>query len=280
MASRHRFVRFIKMQAAGNDFIIVNDMTRTLSSPARLAERLCHRQYGIGADGLILLQPSRNGHSSYRMRILNSDGSEAEMCGNGSRCAIKFAVETGIAPAAHAFDTLAGQISGRYLSPHRIRVALTPPCDFRAGVTVPLRGGTVRGCFINTGVPHFVTFVKHLDRIDVVSVGREIRSHRRFSPKGTNVNFAQMLRPGRGRSQIRVRTYERGVESETLACGTGATATAVVAALSGRATAPVAVTTSGGATLLIDFDIASTGRIADVTMQGPVEKVFETRLTL
>ncbi|OGH61034.1 MAG: diaminopimelate epimerase [Candidatus Lindowbacteria bacterium RIFCSPLOWO2_12_FULL_62_27] len=269
-----------KMQAAGNDFVVVNDMARRISSPARLAARLCHRQFGVGADGLILLQPARNGRSAYRMRIINSDGSEAEMCGNGSRCAVKFAVESGLAPASHIFETLAGAIAGRYLSPAKVRVALTEPSEFRSNVVVPLRSGRIRGTFINTGVPHFVTFVRRLDGLDVNVLGREIRTHRIFSPRGTNVNFAQVLKSGRRNSRIRLRTFERGVESETLACGTGATASAIVAALTRGLCPPVAVVTTGGSVLTIQFCIGSPTGVSTVTMEGPVEKVFETRLSI
>lgn len=278
MAGTPSPVTFTKMQAAGNDFIVVNDMSRKFASPARAAVRLCHRQYGIGADGLILLQPARNGQAAYRMRIINSDGSEAEMCGNGSRCAVKFAVETGIAPTSHVMETLAGKISGKYISKNQVRVQLTEPSDFRPRVEAPLPccGVTVRGAFINTGVPHFVTFVKRIDAVDVNGFGAEIRHHKVFAPKGTNVNFVQIL--NRRRPAIRVRTYERGVESETLACGTGATASAIIAALTQKLQPPVSVQTSGGAVLVIDFQKIAADRVTRVSMRGPVEKVFETRM--
>ncbi len=275
-----RSIRIDKMQAAGNDFVVVDDMRLAISSPARrvaLARQLCHRQYGVGADGLILIQPPANGACAYRMRIINSDGSEAEMCGNGSRCAVKFAVENRIAPRAHAFETLAGVISGRYISSGVVRVSLTTPSGFRPGVTVRTRaGGALRGSFINTGVPHFVSFVPNLAAFNVRDVGAEIRLHKIFAPRGTNVNFVRI----RGRSRIDVRTYERGVESETLACGTGSTASAIVAALTRRLRPPISVRTSGGSDLLVDFTVAGPARVTDVTMQGPVEKVFETKVML
>ena len=280
MSNLHPAATFTKMQAAGNDFIVVNDMSRKFTSPDRVAVKLCHRQFGIGADGLILLQPARNGQAAYRMRIINSDGSEAEMCGNGSRCAVKFAVETGIAPASHVMETIAGKISGKYISKNQVRVQLTEPSGFRPRVDAPLPccGVTVRGSFINTGVPHFVTFVKRLDAVDVNGFGAEIRHHKVFAPKGTNVNFVQILNRRRGRSAIRVRTYERGVESETLACGTGATASAIIAALTQKLQPPVSVQTSGGAVLIVDFQKIAADCVTRVSMQGPVEKVFETRM--
>lgn len=278
MPSARSEVRVAKMQAAGNDFIVVNDMARKYRSPARLAEKLCHRQYGIGADGLILLQPARGSGAAYRMRIINSDGSEAEMCGNGSRCAVKFAVESKLSPRIHRFETLAGSILGTYVSPTQVRVDLSDPVDFRPRVVVPLRSGQVIGSFINTGVPHFVTFVNRLDSVNVQDLGREIRTHRIFAPKGANVNFVQTL--DARRSRIQVRTYERGVEAQTLACGTGSTASGIVAALTRRLAPPISVLTAGGAVLVINFRIVGPGRVTGVTMQGPVEKVFETRISL
>lgn len=275
MARAFRTLKMTKMQAAGNDFVVMNDMGQKFSSPKRLAEKICHRQYGIGADGLILLQPAANGAADYRMRIINSDGSEAEMCGNGSRCAVKFAVESKIARKDHAFDTLAGRIHGKYISPNLVRVALTAPSDFMPRVAVPLASGRILGSFINTGVPHFVVFVPRVEPVNVCSLGRQIRAHRIFAPKGTNVNFVQIIR-ARGRPLLRVRTYERGVESETLACGTGATASAIVAALTRNLKPPITVRTSGGATLVVDFERVATQKVARVTMQGPVVKVFET----
>lgn len=282
MASSGKFLDLVKMQAAGNDFLIANDMRRSLSGIPRLARRVCHRQFGVGADGLILIQPARNGQTAYRMRIFNSDGSEAEMCGNGSRCAVKFAVESKVARSEHAFETLAGKISGRYLSPGVVRVALTAPSGFRRNIAVLADDGEkmIRGSFINTGVPHFVTFVSRAGSVDVDRLGRMIRFHRTFAPKGTNVNFVQILRAGKSGSSIRVRTYERGVESETLACGTGSTASAVVAALVKHLRPPVSVQTTGGAVLVIRFSIGDDGSVSDVTMQGPVEKVFHTRIPL
>lgn len=272
-----------KMQAAGNDFLVVDAMRRTLSSPAALARKLCHRRFGVGADGLILICPPRGARlrtgtpPDYRMRIFNSDGSEAEMCGNGSRCAVRFAVEHRIASRMHRFETLAGPVTGVYLSPTQACVGLMPPSDIRARVVVRLAGGRpVTGASINTGVPHFVAMVADVDKIDVDGVGRRIRFHAAFAPRGTNVNFVQVLRG----SRIRVRTYERGVEAETLACGTGSTASAIVASFARSLRPPVFVETRGGGVLKISFAGTGSAGVRDVTMQGPVEKVFETRVEI
>ncbi|MBI4179067.1 diaminopimelate epimerase [bacterium] len=275
-------INLSKMQAAGNDFVVVNDMRRSLRGLSAFARKLCHRNYGVGADGVILLQPSgkRRSGVSYRMRIINSDGSEAEMCGNGARCAVKFAVEHRIAPRTHWFETLAGLVEGKYISPSRVQVSLTPPVGFESRLTLRLPGGRrVVGSFVNTGVPHFVTFVSRVAAVDVISVGKQIRTHQRFAPRGTNVNFVEIERRGR-RPRLQVRTYERGVESETLACGTGATASAVIAALDRGLRPPIDVMTSGGAVLRIDFS-GSTGAsaVTGVRMTGPAENVFETRMT-
>ncbi len=276
-----RTITISKMQAAGNDFVVINDMRRRISSPARLAVKLCHRQFGVGADGLILLQPALTRSAGrYRMRIINSDGSEAEMCGNGSRCAVKMAVEDRIAPPRHDLQTLAGRIHGAYLSKSRVRVGLTPPADFRSTVKIPLANRTLIASFIDTGVPHAVVFVPRIGSVDVNALGREIRTHRVFAPRGANVNFVEIARSGR-HAHLRVRTYERGVESETLACGTGATAAAIVAALTRNLRPPIAVRTGGGAVLVIDFRLGSLPDVVtDVTMVGPVERVFEAKVRI
>jgi diaminopimelate epimerase len=192
----------------------------------------------------------------------------AEMCGNGSRCAVRFAFDEGIVGKEVRFETLAGVIKAYVLDGgKRIKVQLTPPKDYRE-VLLSLDTQSIEGYFTNTGVPHFVAVVKDLENIDVIKLGRAIRFHPEFQPKGTNVNFIER----EGDDAIRIRTYERGVEGETLACGTGATASAIVAYKNGIVSKkPVRVLTKGGEVLAIDFD----DEFKEVFLEGGVVRVFD-----
>ncbi len=229
---------------------------------------LCKPHTGIGADGLILIEHPQNPDNHFRWQFFNADGSVAEMCGNGSRCAVRFAYERGIVGEEVRFETLAGVIKAWVIEGgRRVKVQLTEPKDYRE-VKLDINGERIEGSFINTGVPHFVAVVVELERLDVVKVGRSIRFHPEFQPRGTNVNFIKPL----SERAVKIRTYERGVESETLACGTGATASALVAYMKGLVSAkPVEVLTSGGELLRIDFS----DDFREVFLEGGVCKVFD-----
>jgi diaminopimelate epimerase len=259
-------LKIYKMTGSGNDFVIIDNRNEAVTAPRDLAREICARRVSVGADGLILIEESNE--ADFRMRIINADGSEAEMCGNGSRCVIVLAEELGIASGCMTFETLAGIIQGESKG-DRAAVQLT---DVDAPDRVPVDGdfGRIETILLNTGVPHAIVFVGDLEQQDVVGVGREIRTHEAFQPEGTNVDFvARSPDPN-----IAVRTYERGVEDETLACGTGAVASAIAHALTNGVSPPITVTTRSGDALTITFQEKGSGFV-NVTMEGPVRKVFE-----
>lgn len=262
-----RQVKFFKMAASGNDFVVVDNRDRIVSDPAAFAREVCERHRGIGADGVLLLKDSKK--ADYQMQILNSDGSEAEACGNGFRCVALFAHERLGFSATQRFESLSGIIEGR-VKGNRVRVRLQNPLGFKAKGELEVAGRKLHYSFLNTGVPHAVIFVEGIEKIPVAEIGREIRFHSHFKPAGTNVNFVQITGP----AALRVRTYERGVEAETLACGTGSTASAIVAAKAGLVEPPVSVKTQGGEVLTIDFE-KNGEEIRGVFLEGEAEFVFE-----
>lgn len=254
-------IPFSKLNGSGNDFLIVDNrgkVMRGIDLPAFVA-KVCDRSRSIGADGMIFIERSRR--ADFRWNFFNADGSAAEMCGNGGRCAARYAFERRIAPRAMAFETLAGivraEVSGR-----RVKLQMTPPRGLALSQTLSLDGKTISYSFLDTGVPHAVLFVPDLEAIDLAGTGRAIRYHKAFAPRGTNVNFAQAAG-----GAVRVRTYERGVEGETLACGTGAVAAGILAALHGLARPPVAIRTRGGETLTIHF-VPERDGFGDVFLEG------------
>ncbi|MGC8809598.1 MAG: diaminopimelate epimerase, partial [bacterium] len=224
-------IRFCKMHGCGNDFIIIDNRQKILDGDQirDLVIKVCRRKISVGADGLILIEPSARAH--FRWRFFNADGSEAEMCGNAGRCAARFAVISGIAPASLTFETKAGIIAAEVMG-RRVKLQMTKPFGLELDIEVPVDGEKHLLDFLNTGVPHAVKFVSSAASIPVKDLGRKIRFHPRFQPAGTNVNFVQPL----DGHQLQVRTYERGVEDETLACGTGAIASALIAAYRGLVT--------------------------------------------
>ena len=226
-------VPFVKMSGTGNDFILI-DHRKPVLAPEALADfaaKVCRRKFSVGADGLILIEDSSE--ADFQWQFFNADGSVAEMCGNGARCAARFAFLQGIAPAEMRFATLAGIIEAS-VSEQDVAVKMTDPFDLKMNQCIRVEDQEYTVQSIDTGVPHAVVFVDDIDGTDVRVLGNLVRHHQAFMPAGTNVNFAQ--RQGRG---IKVRTYERGVEDETLACGTGAAACAIIAALLDQAASPV-----------------------------------------
>jgi len=273
-------MEFWKLQGSGNDFIVIDDRDEHVEkflkgkgiSKEEFVKKVCALHTGVGADGLILIKNPENPENDFKWEFFNSDGSAAEMCGNGSRCAVRFAYEKGIVKEKVKFETLAGVIRAEvYENGKRVKVQLTPPSEPIEKI-LSADGEEIKGVFINTGVPHFVVPVEDVDKVNVVKLGRAIRFHEEFQPKGTNVNFVQAI----SEDTIKVRTYERGVESETLACGTGATACAIVSYLKGLVKKkPVSVITRSGEVLTIDFS----EDFKEVFLTGSVHKVFEGRLS-
>ncbi len=261
---------FWKMSGAGNDFVCLDNRKKTLRPTRKLIERLCHRQFGVGADGLLLLEPAKTKAADFRMRYFNADGGEAEMCGNGARCFARFAQRvTGFRKGTLLFDTGAGLVGGEFFG-DQVRVELTPPRGMLLNQKITTSSGVLTVHSINTGVPHAVVFLPDIEKLEIIKLGSELRYHEAFQPKGTNVNFAQILGPGK----IRVRTYERGVEGETLACGTGVTAVALIASEVHGFKAPVSVNVQGGDTLKVFFNKLDTA-FSQVKLHGPADFVYQ-----
>ncbi len=260
------------MQGSGNDFILIDNRRGALQGKnlKDLAITVCQRHYSVGADGLIVIVPSRK--ADFKWRFFNADGSEAEMCGNGSRCAARFAFLRKIAKKDMAFETLAGIIHAR-VSGNRVKVQLTDAAGLRMNIAVPLDTGLRMGHFINTGVPHLIYLSKDLEREDVERIGRTTRYHELFKPSGTNVDFTQIL----SRHRLRVRTYERGVEGETLACGTGSVAAALIAGALGAVVSPVDIITRGGEKLTVSFERTTDG-FSGIHLEGTAEIICEGNL--
>jgi diaminopimelate epimerase len=265
-------ILFYKMQGSGNDFILIDNRRGILKGKnlRDVARTVCHRHYSVGADGLIVIMVSKK--ADFKWRFFNADGSEAEMCGNGSRCAARFAHIKKIAGKDLVFETLAGLIHAE-VKTGTVRVQLTGASDLRMNISVPLISGARTGHFINTGVPHLVYLSDQLNEEDVVTVGRTTRYHELFKPAGTNVNFVQVQGP----RKLRIRTYERGVEGETLACGTGSVAGALIAGALGVVSSPVEVTTKSGEKLIVSFKRDGEA-FCDLRLEGDAEVICEGNL--
>ncbi len=281
-------VNFTKMQGSGNDFIVLDG--KAFSSVVRRPSsvvKLCDRKFGVGADGILLLERSQK--ADVRMRIFNADGSEAQMCGNGARCAALYLSHQssvrGRQPKTKKLklETKAGMINAEVRG-NSVKINLTDPVDIRLDLTVKISGKNYEVDFIDTGVPHAVVEIKGLDKVPVRELGRLIRHHGLFRPVGTNVDFVNVV----DRDHILVRTYERGVEDETLACGTGSVASAIITTLNSRAVIrglgkntghKVFVKTKGGEDLIVYFKVLKK-KVTDVWLEGRAEIVFTGRMLL
>lgn len=257
------------MNGAGNDFVLLDNRAQQIKLTCDQIVRLCDRHRGVGADGVLILVPSRTGRADWAWDFYNSDGSTGEMCGNGARCFARFVQRTVGLDGGFTFETEAGVITATFHG-ERVTVSLTKPNGLKLDERLKLSTGEATIHSLNTGVPHAVLYVPDADKAMVQSLGPEIRRHPHFSPRGTNVNFVQVLGP----NHIRVRTYERGVEGETLACGTGVSASALISARVHKFTSPVKVQVQGGDTLEVCFK-ESDGAFDDVRLTGPAEFVFE-----
>lgn len=267
-------LEFTKMNGAGNDFLLLDNRRGDLRLNTEQIVRLCDRHRGVGADGLILLVNSTSGKAPWAWDFYNNDGSSGEMCGNGARCFARFVKQLTSAPGEISFETIAGVISARFAG-ERVTVNLTDPKDLRLDQRVSISAGEQLVHSLNTGVPHVVLYVQDADKAMVTAWGPELRRHVHFGPRGTNVNFVQVLGP----NKIRVRTFERGVEGETLACGTGVTASALISAKVHAFTSPVEVRVQGGDMLEISFDERN-GQFENVRLTGPADFVFEGRIAI
>jgi diaminopimelate epimerase len=265
-------IEFYKMSGSGNDFILIDNRDGSLAvgDMAAFVKSVCRRKVSVGADGVIVIEPSDR--VDFRWRFFNADGSEAEMCGNGGRCAARFALLKGIAGQKVRFETGAGIIDAEVRG-SVVKLRLTDPRDAVMDERIQVGEQTLCVHRINTGVPHVVHFTDHLEGLDVFNTGRAIRHHEHYRPAGTNANFAAVV----DGHTLRIRTYERGVEDETLACGTGAVASALIAARKGFVEPPVDVRVQGGETLRIHFERSEAG-FTRVYLEGETTVVYQGRL--
>ncbi|MBI3549024.1 MAG: diaminopimelate epimerase [Elusimicrobia bacterium] len=267
-------IRFVKMSGAGNDFVLVDaaELKGARGGRPRLARAICDRRASVGADGLLIV--GRGGPAgAASLEYYNADGSEA-FCANGSRCAAWYIHRRRWAGRAFVFNSIEGPIRATITGDERVRIFMPQIRDVRLGLKVDACGKTWRVSYLNTGVPHVVVEAKDLDAFPVFEVGRALRRHRAFAPAGANVNFVSL-----GKGAPRLRTYERGVEDETLACGTGATATAAVLHLTKGARPPIRLQVKGGDTLTVGFRSLA-GGFEDVWLEGPAKVTFTGETTL
>jgi len=268
-------IRFRKMHGAGNDFVVIDHRAPFLpGARAALFAAMCDRRRGVGADGVLLLEPEPG--ADYAMRYYNADGHPADYCGNGARCLAGFALDLGLgADRRVRFRTAAGVQTAERLSDGRLTVAFGTVARAGDAIAVEATGRSFEGCLIEAGVPHFVVGVERVGDVPLETWAPPLRRHARFGDGGANVDFVARLGPAR----IAMRTWERGVEGETLACGSGAIASAVWAARAGERP-PIAVLTSGGDTLIVSLEEdPDDPRVWRVQLTGPVETVFEGEWT-
>ncbi len=258
------------MTGAGNDFVVIDNRSKQIKDGAGLARRLCDRRWGVGADGMLLLEPSSA--ADYRMMYYNADGSYGGMCGNGGRCIAAFANMRGLAGASQRFEAL-DYVYSAILKDGLVELLMKDPRDLRTNIVLPIGGKRLRMHFVDTGSPHVVIMLSKKDdlaKVAVERIGRQIRNHREFKPEGTNVNFVKLERD----NGLSIRTYERGVESETLACGTGSIASAVIAHETAGLMPPIRIVPRSGETLEVNF-AETKGGIREVKLKGPAKVVFE-----
>ena len=264
---------FTKMAGAGNDFVVIDHRVSRITDPSDFARRICTRRLSVGADGLILIETSPR--ATFRMRYFNADGSLGELCANGTRCAARFAFVNVIAPRRMTIETDAGIVGAEIGDRGEVTLALPSPHGFRPEMPLAIGSKTIHGSFITVGVPHYVTFLRdELWSQDIEPLGRAIRRHADLQPAGANANFVVVRDP----HSIEVRTYERGVEGETLACGSGVVASVSTSALFGRVQSPVSVLTRSGITLEVTFDLQK-GVVDDVHLKGDARLVYRSTLT-
>jgi len=264
---------FTKMNGAGNDFVVIDNRDLDKNLSREQIAKLCDRHRGVGADGLLAVEPAEKG-ADVRFRYYNADGGEAEMCGNGARCFGRYTARLlGGDQSSLTFETIAGTLAAQLIG-EEVCIEMSNPVglEMNSPVEIETLGTPVHN--LNTGVPHAVSFVADLPNLDVVKNGAAIRNHAHYQPKGTNANFVGILAP----NHLAVRTYERGVEGETLACGTGITACALIHHLLTGAPSPIKIEVQGGDTLSIGFEPGPNQTFTKVTLTGPADFVFDGQI--
>ena len=263
-------IEFTKMTGAGNDFVVIDNRWGLIKDGPAIARSLCDRRWGVGADGLLLIEPSAR--ASYKMMYYNADGSYGGMCGNGGRCLAQFAFVHTLADAEHDFEAL-DYVYNASVSSKLVMLTMKSPKDLKLNLLLPNGNKRIKAHYVDTGSPHLVIPVSQLkrdvDSVPVVMMGRKFRYEKKFLPDGTNVNFVQKIDTNR----LRIRTYERGVEDETLACGTGSIASAIIAHAIWAMEPPITVVPKSGVELGVDFQHA--GRTyRNVRLTGPATILF------
>ena len=265
-------LQFPKMNGAGNDFVVIDNRDLSQNLTKEQIAHLCDRHRGIGADGMLVVEPAENG-ADVKFRYYNADGGEAEMCGNGARCFGRYTARLlGDDRTTLTFETIAGILTAELIG-DEVRIAMSEPFDLEMNSPVSSVAPVHN---LNTGVPHAVVFVDKLNELDIVSAGSAIRYHQHYQPDGTNANFVGVL----AADHLSVRTYERGVENETLACGTGITACALIHHLLTGARSPVRIDVQGGDTLSVGFETGPDQTFTNVTLTGPADFVFDGQMTI
>jgi len=267
-----RKIPFYKMSGSGNDFILIDNRDGIVDDQylKQLVVGACRRKMSAGADGLLLIEKSVR--ADFKWRFYNADGSRAEMCGNGARCAGRFAFITGIAGPELSFETDVGVVTAEVID-DQVKIGMTDPTDLRENKTLRVGETSISYDFINTGVPHVVLDTDDIEGVNVFELGRTIRHHEAFLPTGTNVNFVEHM----GHNTIAVRTYERGVEDETLACGTGCVASSLIMCLKHRLVSPVNVKTRSNVMLRVYFTI-NDGAFNRIYLEGDARVIYHGTL--
>jgi len=267
-------ISFVKMSGAGNDFILIDKAQNPeIALTNNVISRLCNRRNGIGADGIIII----SGHEEFdfSMEYFSADGSTGTLCGNGARCAIKFARDTGKTKSNYvSFISNEIEYTGELLNNGLVKFNLKPPANVEENISLEIAGSGISASFLHTGSPHVVIVVDDIDDVQVIKIGREIRYSKSFAPEGTNVNFIETTG-----KKIFIRTYERGVEDETYACGTGAVAAAIIGNIKFGVKPPISLHTKGGDELVVDF-IVDGSDYKNVSLTGPVKEVFNGEISI
>ena len=271
-----RLLEFTKMSGAGNDFVILDNRKRIVPDAPEFARTVCDRRFGIGADGVLLLEPSSN--ADFMMKYYNADGSYGGMCGNGGRCITRFAYAEHIVSKREMMFEALDHVYKAALLDNDVRLWMKTPSDFRLRQTVEILGNRVLFHFVNTGSPHCIVFLdenrdlgSNVDELKVGLFGRELRQDKYFSPEGANVTFVER----RGANLFYARTYERGVEAETLACGTGSVATALIANRVKGAESPTQILVKSGEQLTVEFVHVKDYIYRDVSLMGSAHISFK-----
>ncbi len=267
-------LRFTKMSGAGNDFILMNAAGgANVPDPGRLAHAVCQRRTSVGADGLILVGPSERADADVLVRFWNPDGQEAATCGNGTRCAARFAVLEGLAPSDMLIETKGGDIEAR-VEDEGVALRFCSVPELALDFTISGPQGPCSGHRVYIGIPHYVIQVEALPEGPIEAVCRPLRYAPELEPEGANVHLVEVVDRGR----IRIRSYERGVEEETLACGSGSLSSAMALCAAGHLEPPVAVETHSGDVLTIRFERTADGEFSQPELEGPARVVYRGEL--